>query len=272
MENNTDALSENGMTVCEGFSRIPARLENHIVIININEKLPVIVDEIFNGWRHDTYADIVVFVQDQTLWDSNPRWHPKVKSPHRLFVVQGCPGNTDQLKCTGVDTCRTAVILADPSQGRLSDAKGTLIALAIEQVSPDVHTVIEVVSSGHRVHLKGTEVNEAVCMGELTEALLAQNVISPGVLKTVEELMAIHNNAPGFMLKEIPEAMVGMTYREAVLKSIEEGSSFVICGYEKNAREANGMLLIHHPTVNPTGALKDTVLCETDAFVVLDMD
>lgn len=246
---------------------IPEGLSNHIVIINVNEKLPEIIKEIQNDADADNHVDIVIFVQDKALWKQHPSWHPTIDGPHRIFVVEGCPGNTEALRCTGIDTCQTAVILADPTQGNFSDAKGTLIALAIEASNPDVHTLIEVVTSGNRIHLLGTEVNEVVCMGELTEALLAQNVISPGVLNIINSMLTV-SLTPGFTTMTVPKQMVGMTYKEALVKSIDDESPEMICGFVKNAGRAGNRFLIRTPVLNPDERQKQTRLDRGDAFII----
>ena len=248
-------------------SDIPKGLSNHIVIINVNEKLPEIITEIQRGRAFEKQVDIVVFVQDQKLWEQNPDWHPPLREPHRIFIIEGCPGNAEELRCTGIDTCQTAVILADPTQGKFSDAKGTLIALAIEKSNPNVHTLIEVITSGNRTHLVGTEVNEVVCMGELTEALLAQNVITPGVLKTINTMLTV-SPTPGFTAEEVPARMLGMTYKAAVVLSIDEGYPEVICGFLKHYGTAGERILIREPVMNPNEEQKQTRLEKGDAFIV----
>jgi hypothetical protein len=250
------------------YEEIPQGLTEHIIIINVNEKLPEVIQQIHKGWSNDKPMDIVIFVQDKGLWAQHPSWHPQTDTPNRIYIVHGCPGNTKELKCAGIGTCRTAVILADPTQGNLSDAKGTLIALAIEKLKPDVHTLIEVVTSGHREHLMGTEVNEVVCMGELTEALLAQSVISPGVITTIDALLSESTGAPCFMAEQVPDEMLGMTYRDAVLKTIENEMPKVICGYIKGAVKVGNRILIHAPVINPNEAQKLEPLELGDAFVI----
>ena len=39
----------------------------------------------------------------------------------------------------------------------------------------------QVQRQGRRIHLRSTEVNEVICLGEITEKLIAQCCISPGI-------------------------------------------------------------------------------------------
>ena len=237
-------------------------LGNHFVIININEKLPAVVRGIQEGLGFgDEGRDIVIVVQDEQLWREHAEWHPVELAPHRLHVVTGCPGDPEDLCLAHLDRCSTALILADPAEGELSDAKCALIALAIEQQNPRVHTVIELVQSKHRVHLARTEVNEVVCMGKLAEELLAQCTISPGILAIIGDLLDNSPDSPSFRTIPVPEALIGLSYREAVERSIDEEHPYAISGY---CQRGNGRRIL-----NPRGPDKDVVLGKEDDLVVI---
>ncbi len=242
---------------------LPA-LSGHFVIINVNRKLPAIVRGIQEGLGDQGAGrDIVVFVQDDALWRENPKWHPAAMPPHRLHIVEGCPGDPGALCRACVDQSCTALILSDPTQGELSDAKCALIALAIEHMNPTIHTIIELVHARHRVHFAGTEVNEVVCMGKLTEELLAQSTISPGILSIIHDLLEIASDKPTFVAVPVPKELAGLSYREAAGRSIEEERPYVICGFQRPG-EGGGRRFL-----NPESPDKERVLQETDELIIV---
>jgi len=158
-----------------GVERDPSRLSGHVVVCNVNDKVCAIVDQL----RNDPLAgvvDVVLIVQDAKLWSSNPSWHPSESGDGAVLTVFGCPAENDVLRRASISRARAAIILADPAHGALADARSALIGISIERENPQVHTVMELLLSVNRSHLRATAVDEVVCVGELSEKLLSQSV------------------------------------------------------------------------------------------------
>jgi voltage-gated potassium channel len=253
----------------------PESLDRHVLILNVNQKVRRIVQEIRAGSASEQ-PDIVVMVQDRELWQAHPDWHPDHDGPGRVLEIEGCPAEPGDLDKARVDRASAAIILADPRRGQLADAHSTLVAVAIERRSPQVHTIIELISSVNRIHLRATEVNEVICLGEITERLIAQCCISPGIQRIFRSLLAARAGTGQVFLTELPEALHGLTYREVVRRLIEAGQPMVVCGFSCHGAcgpSSPGLPPAKAVVVlNPRAGLspgKDTVLGVGDRLVVI---
>lgn len=208
----------------------PPDLSGHVVICNCNEKVGHVVDELQAAELPEP-VDAVLVSHKLELWDAHPQWHPSRSGPGRFFTLSGHPTDERVLDLAGVDRAKAVVILADPEQGRLADARSTLVALAIERRNPAVHTVMELISSTNREHLRGTLVNEVICLGEIEEKLIAQSCITPGVTNIFAGLLT---NAPGrnrIVMAPLPVSLAGLPYHEVARRAIRRRAPFVICGF-----------------------------------------
>ena len=250
----------------------PADLTGHVVICNCNEKTGRIVDEL-QAAQLDPPVDAVLVIQQRDQWEANAAWHPSRHSPGRVFAVSGCPTCVDDLRRARLCGARAAVILADPAQGQLADARSTLVALAIEQEQPQVHSVMELLSSVSRVHLQTTEVNEVICLGEISEKLIAQNSISPGVKNIFARLLTAGRGTNSIFIVPLPEAALGTPYRAVARQLITSGAPVVLCGYIRAGAEpdaggnADTAFVINPRAGDEPG--KDTPLAADDLLVVL---
>jgi len=205
------------------------KLTDHVVICNCNEKVKRIVEGLQVGAAEP--PDVVLLVQDAALWKANPGWHPGPWHSSRFFTATGCPTDEGALRRVRISEARAAVILADPVHGALADARSTLVAIAIERQNPQVHTVMELIASVNRVHLKATEVNEIVCLGEVTEKLIAQCCITPGIKNVFEHLLSSEEGGHEIYITRLPDALAGRTYRELARQAVRSGAPYVVCGY-----------------------------------------
>jgi Trk K+ transport system NAD-binding subunit len=251
-------------------------LRDHVVILNVNEKVHRIVEEIQLGSR-GAAPDIVIMVQDMELWEAHPRWHPRDLGPGRLVVASGCPAEPEDLARVRIERARAAVILADPAQGELADAHSTLVAVAVERRDPQVHTVMELIASVNRAHLRRTEVNEVVCLGELSENLIAQSCITPGIARVLADLLHAHPGTTQIFVVDLPEDMVGLSYRQLARRALERRAPFTLCGFVRErgsgapeaasyGKDRGGFVLNPRAGVEPG---KDTRLAQGDRLVVI---
>jgi Trk K+ transport system NAD-binding subunit len=250
-----------------------AGLSDHVVICNCNAKVGTIVEEI----HAEEAVDIVLVVQERELWEAMPAWHPRRYESGRFHVLFGHPTDEAVLAAAGMAAARAAIILADPRQGEFADARSALVAIAIERASPRVHTVMEILLSVHRSHLRATEVNEVICLGEIAEKLLAQGCISPGVSRIFGYLLTSRQGTRSIFLPALPAPLAGRTYRDLARRAIEREAPFTVCGFVQAARgEAEGARgdvsleggrLSLNPPGGPEG--KDALLAAGDRLVVI---
>lgn len=254
------------------------QLSGHIVICNCNEKVRRIVAELHGSAEGD--LDIVLLAQDQTLWQENPAWHPKPSPRGRFFVAYGCATDDDDLESVRIADARAAVILADPRHGALADPRSTLVAIAIERQNPQVHTVMELLSSKNRVHVRSSEVNEIICLGEISEKLIAQSCISPGIKHVFDHLLSSSPQTNQLFVQPLPASLAGATFRQLARRSVERQAPFILCGFELGvgypipAVDEVGLLTgpAHFFVLNPRSNCepgKDTALTIGDKLVLL---
>lgn len=242
----------------------PPELSGHIAICNFNDRLGPIVDGLHRVTA-PTPVDIVLLLQDLALWQDRPDWRPQRCDKGHFFVIPGCPSERPCLHRAQITRARAAIILADPAQGDLADARSTLVAIAIEAMNQDVHTVMELIASVNREHLRATDINEVICLGELTEKLIAQSCISPGVTRVFDRLLSLHDRSSQIHLPPVPPTLIGCTYRDLARRAIERDLPFVVCGFLRTLGTPT-VVVNPRPGVEPG---RDSVLAEGDSLVVL---
>jgi len=205
-------------------------LRGHVVVCNCNAKVKRLVEDLHRAAAPEA-LDVVLLAQDERMWKQHTGWHPQVSGPGRFLVIFGCPTEERCLQRARIAEARAAVILADPAQGDHADARSTLVAMAIERHTPQVHTVMELLSSVNRVHLRATDVNEVVCQGDITEKLLAQSCITPGVQNVFDRLLTVGEGSSALVTAPLPPALIGISYAELARRAIERRAPFIVVGF-----------------------------------------
>lgn len=133
--------------------------------------------------------------------------------------IRGDPADADDLHRAGLPACSTAIILADESDPTSTagdkDARTLLTCLAVESISPDVYSCVEVVRSENRQHFARTRVNEMVVSAELTGALLGASARTRGLSRLVTDLVT-HPAGQEFYRMRAPDDLVGATMSQAL--------------------------------------------------------
>ncbi len=249
------------------------QLTEHVVICNCNEKVKTIVKELQTG-STSIPLDVVLIVQSKTLWEANPDWHPESYPDAYFGVVFGTPFDEPTLNQAFIKTARAAIILADPLHGQLADAQSTLAAVAIEKRNPSVHTIQELILSVNRSHLEAMCVDEIVCIGEISEKLIAQSCITPGVKNIFESLLTTESGTPQIFLSELSDSFSGLSFRNISKKCILNQAPFTIIGFSVDIPEL-GTFVINRNTisrsfvVNPNKAGKNMPLKAGDKLITI---
>lgn len=252
------------------------RLTNHVVICNCNEKVKTIVEEL-QAETTITPPDVVLLVQDRTLWEKNPKWHPKKNKTAQFILLYGNPFEQSILKKACIEKAKSAIILADPNHGQLADAQSTLMAVAIEKHNPQVHTIQELILSVNKIHLKAMNVDEVVCLGEISEKLIAQSCITPGVKNIFENLLTTESGTTQIFLPTLGKELSGLTFREITRRCIQTYAPFIVAGYilspqEFNIYEDKKNIITNIFSINPKKAGKDLPLSGSDKLITIAYD
>lgn len=257
--------------VGDDAGRALAKLRGHVVICNCSDKLRRVVEDLQRA-SAPAALDVVLLVQDEQLWRAHPDWHPTPSSSGQFFTIFGCPTEAECLRRARIAEARAAVILADPNQGALADARSTLVAVAIERHNPQVHTVMELLSSVNRDHLRTTEVNEVICLGDVTEKLLAQSCLTPGVKNLFSSLLSVEPGSPSIFTSELPAALAGQSYRALAQRAIAQGAPFVLIGFACRGNGAADAAAQRRLVLNPRSGDepgRDSTLAAGDQLVIM---
>lgn len=252
------------------------KLSNHVVICNCNEKVKTIVEEL-QAETAVNPIDIVLLIQDRALWESNPKWHPKKIQSAQLIILYGNPFEQSILKKASIEKAKAAIILADPQHGQLADAQSTLMAVAIEKQNPQVHTIQELILSVNKIHLKAMNVDEVVCLGEISEKLIAQSCITPGVKNIFENLLTTEKGTAQIFLPPLEPALSGLTFRQIARACIRANAPFIVMGYIISPQDHIELkdkknVIQNIVTVNPKKAGKDLPLSGSDKLIIIAYD
>lgn len=173
--------------------------------------------------------------------------------------LRGDPSDTEDLMRAGVDSCSTAIILADESDAGAGagarDARTLLTCLAVESINPDAYSCVEVIRSENRQHFERTKVNEMVVSAELTGALLAGAARTPGLSRLVTDLVT-HPDGQEFYRMRAPADTVGITMQDA-LGRVKQGYDALLVGFVKPDNSFD---------LNPAGT---RVITADDVFLVI---
>ena len=255
------------------YTPINPPLNNHVVICNCNEKVRGIVRELHADAVQNPH-DIVLLIQDRALWEKNPDWHPKESARARIITMFGSPFEKECLSAAWIENARAAIILADPNHGQLADAQSTLMAVAIEKHNPQVHSIQELILSTNRDHLKAMNVDEVICLGEISEKLIAQSCVTPGVKNIFQNLLTSAKGTPQILLQRLDPGLNGMSFRTISRSCIKARAPFTIIGYiisppEMLSGKEGRNMIKRIIMLNPKNKTKDLPLSENDKLIVI---
>ena len=184
-------------------------VKDHIIICNWTNKSDLLVKEL-----HDPSVDkkrpIIIITE-------NPQDIPDFEDDDTyrgIMIVKGNPSHEDTLKRAGLQSASTIIILAEEKLADAADTKTIMTAIAIDHISPEIHMVAEVISSSNLPFLEYTFVNEIICLELLTERLLAQSCLTPGVSFIFSDLLTQSNDTNEIYVEDIPKKYIGKSFQE----------------------------------------------------------
>jgi Trk K+ transport system NAD-binding subunit len=165
-------------------------------------------------------------------------------------MVVGDATKRKVLQSLGIEDFHTMAVLADHTSEesvRYSDHRSLMIALAASSLNPELHIVAEVVSSENREHFERIPDIEIVSVQELSEKLLAQAVISPGVMEVFSRLLTATADSNEIYIVPIPEKWQGKTFQEIYLSSLDEEKPFIPLGYTSSTPDSGETIVVLNP-------------------------
>ena len=223
----------------EGQGMGAAGFKDHIVVCGWNATARDLVQEL----KSDDYVAQVVLVDNA---ERNP-------AGDGVYFVRGDCSNGDDLMRAGITQAVAAIICpADSSDD--ADMHSILTILAIEDLAPDVRTVVEVNNPKHVDHFKRADVDEVLVTSKLASHLLARTALYPGLGELVTDMVS---GGEGSELYRVPAPaeLVGRSVGEAVPRLLAYNGAILL------AIGRNGSVIANPPAT--------TALESGDELVIL---
>ena len=217
-------------------------INGHIILCNWSSKADIIVRQLHDVSVKNKRPIIVI--------TENPERVPKTTDDayRGLLIIGGDPADKEILERADVGNAKTVVVLADEHNLENSDSKAILIVLAIDAINPNVHVIVELLSSNSEMYFQYTHVNEIVFLEQLSEKLLAQSALTPGLSQVYMDLLTQSLDTNEIYQEEIPEMFVGRTYRdiEAEIIGIDAKDIILIGFATTHAKKVNDRSVVNH--------------------------
>ena len=164
-------------------------VKDHIIICNWTNKADLLVKELHDPSVEKKRPIIIITENPQDIPDFEDD-----DTYRGIMIVKGNPSHEDTLKRAGIQSASTIIILAEEKLADAADTKTIMTAIAIDHISPEIHMVVEVISSSNLPFLEYTFVNDIICHELLTERLQAQSCLTPGVSFIFSDLLTQSND------------------------------------------------------------------------------
>jgi len=219
-------------------------VEDHIIVCNWTKKSDLLVKELHNPSVEKKRPIIVITENPQDVPDFE-----EDETYRGIMIVKGNPSNEDSLKRAGIESAATVIILADERLSDTADTKTIMTTIAIDHIIPDIHVVAEVLSSSNLPFFAYTFVNEIICLELLTERLLAQSCLTPGVSFIFADLLTQSSDTNEIYVEDIPTHYIGRTFQElrkAIVGLDEQDIILIGLGSSTEKTDSGGEIMIDH--------------------------
>ena len=219
-------------------------IEDHIIICNWTKKSDLLVKELHNPSVEKKRPIIVITENPQDVPDFE-----EDETYRGIMIVKGNPSNEDSLKRAGIESAATVIILADERLADTADTKTIMTTIAIDHIIPEIHVVAEVLSSSNLPFFAYTFVNEIICLELLTERLLAQSCLTPGVSFIFADLLTQSSDTNEIYVEDIPTHYIGRTFQElrkAIVGLDEQDIILIGLGSFTEKTDSGGEIMVDH--------------------------
>ena len=188
-------------------------MQGHIVICGWSPTARGVIEQLHSA-DGDPRRQIVLI--DQYL-DHCPLDDPYV------YFIKGDPTLDETLQRADLKHAETAIVLADWSIADLGlrDAKSTLTTLAIENHHNEVYTVVELMRSENRHHLQRADVDEPICIADLSQRMLVHAALNHGLSKFFSDVLQFGEGSEIYKIR-LPAPFANNTFREFVTQASDK--------------------------------------------------
>ena len=120
--------------------------------------------------------------------------------------------------------------------------------LAIDAINPNVHVIVELLSSNHEMYFQYTNANEIVCLEQLSEKLLAQSALTPGLSQVYMDLLTQSADTNEIYQEPVPPNFIGRSYREVEAEVIAiDDKDIILIGFATTVEKTrNDQKILNH--------------------------
>ncbi len=191
-------------------------LKNHVVICNWNDKGVPIIRELHAPIVQEKRPVVVVSRSGEAAELPEQDDAAEFKD---VYLVKGDPASEIVLKRANVASAFSVIVLADPAERDLADAKSILIAMAIRSIctaagAAKTHVCVENVSPENLEHLRRAGADEVVSASDFAMMLLSQAALSHGLSEVYRNLLTISSESNEVYILPVPKEAVGKSFAE----------------------------------------------------------
>ena len=211
-------------------------ISDHIVILGWSERVKRIIGELRNDnlKRSNSLKPILIIAgEDQQVCEL----------PYdRIYVIRGSSTDAAVLRRANVQQAAAVLIPTRLTDTTAADGEGLFALLNVISVNPDIHASVELAEVCHSQtieHVRHKELGagkiEVVSLESVSERLLAQSVINPGVTDVYNHLLSFDVNSNEIYVSPVGDKWVGCTFRELAEDCFN--NSVILIGYESSGRQ-----------------------------------
>lgn len=183
------------------------KFEGHVIICGWNGRGPYLVRELKAAERQ---VALIAKERPDDLDDE-------------VFFVQGNPSERDTLIRGGITKAQGAIILGDPNFGA-DDSHSILTALAIEDLSPDVYTVMELHNPDNERYARYARVDDILYSDSLIADITAMCTHNEGISAFIRDVLSAADDGYSFASYDVSYDYEGKTIGEMFEYCRREGA------------------------------------------------
>jgi voltage-gated potassium channel len=189
-------------------------LTKHHIVCNWNDKAVPIVRELHASIVKDRRPIVVVSEKDEA--GSLPS-EEDADEFEDVYLIKGDPADEIMLRRANVHLAHSVVVLADPDEGKLADARSILICMAVASVCkeagrPKAHICVEGVSPQNVGHLRRAGADEIISASDFAMMLLSQSALEHNLSVVYRDLLTVSEATNEIYVLQVPEDFVGRSF------------------------------------------------------------
>ena len=207
----------------KGRRRIRSR--NHIVLCGWHHTTQSLVQQLISRERNPRREIVIIDECPDDIHIVDPDVH----------VVRGDPTDMDTLERANASQAHAAII---PTNWNLpddvQDSRTTLTALAIRELNEQIYTCVEVLHPHNKRHIERTRIDEAICLGDLGQTLIASAVVSHGLSRLLADILTFNRGSEIYRVR-LPDALAGRSFRW-LLSELNQRRGCLLLSVERDGR------------------------------------